>query len=97
MPFIFNVSLYIQVKGDYNQTALFGFRPAKVVPRWSDLVLPGPECHSPSWDGSASLLAFPQFEKKKATLFRVALWLGGTYAPIYFSRNASFSAIHFGR
>ncbi len=27
VPFNFHVCLYIQVKGDYNQTALFSFRP----------------------------------------------------------------------
>ncbi|MBK8986845.1 MAG: ABC-F family ATP-binding cassette domain-containing protein [Chloroflexi bacterium] len=51
---------------------MVGFWPTKVVPRWSDLVPPGPECHSPSWDGAASLLAFPQFEKKKSH----SLWSG---------------------
>lgn len=37
IPFIFDVSLYIQGKGDYNQAALFGFRPVRVTSRWSDL------------------------------------------------------------
>lgn len=37
VPFIFDVSLYILTKGNYNQAGLFGFRPVQVTSRWSDL------------------------------------------------------------
>ena len=78
VPFIFHVSLYIQAKGNYNQSGLFGFRPVQVTSRWSDLGHLGRKAFLLLGMDRQAYWLFPSLRRKKPLSLE---WLCGLEEP----------------
>jgi hypothetical protein len=89
---IFNISLYIQAKGDYNQAIGFGFRPERAKQGGLDLACLGRKVFPPE-DMAAKLTFLGPFGEEKKPLFleRPFGWLG--FASLFISAEMAYFSL----
>lgn len=92
MGLIFNISLYIQAKGDYNQAIGFGFRPERAKQGGLDLACLGRKVFPPE-DMAAKLTFLGPFGEEKKPLFleRPFGWLG--FASLFISAEMAYFSL----